>query len=198
MIERGTIRQRNWMWLEFNTSFLSLRTSTYWHSSLRSMQYVCHKHLVRLTCKQALRSARTAGREKEGELATTVRLWNLNSTSNSPGAPHRLSCQISANHREAETSAKGNDVISYVISCNHHFASTFSRQIFQLTFHFPPRRQDVKCTTRTKFESQEHSPIPTLAFCMWQLMCPSQNPRPCMLSNRQPRFRKSHIPLDCM
>ena len=34
-----------------------------------------------------------------------VSLWNLNSTSNSPEAPRRLSCQISANQRDTETSA---------------------------------------------------------------------------------------------
>ena len=56
-----------------------------------------------LACEQALRGALAAGREKEGELATTS--LNLNSTSNSPVAPSRLSCQISANQREAETSA---------------------------------------------------------------------------------------------
>ena len=73
-------------------------------------------------------------------------------------APHRLSCQISANQREAETSAnltniekhvkaraKGNDVTTNVISANQHFASTFSMQIFKfqrrsckLSFFFPP------------------------------------------------------------
>ena len=85
---------------------------------------------------------------------------NLNSTSNSPVAPLRLSCQISANQREAETSAnvnkhwktraKGNDVITNVISANQHFASTFSMQIFKfqrrsckLSFLFPPRRQSA-------------------------------------------------------
>ena len=70
-----------------------------------------------------------------------LRLWNLNFTSNSPVAPRRLSCQISANKREAETSAnvnkhwktsaKENDVITNVISANQHFASTFSMQIFK-------------------------------------------------------------------
>ena len=54
-------------------------------------------------------------------------------------APRRLSCQISANQREVETSAnvnkhwktsaKGNDVITKVISANKHFALTFSMQI---------------------------------------------------------------------
>ena len=49
-------------------------------------------------------------------------------------APRRLSRQVSANQREAESSAnvnkhrktraKGNDVITNVISANQHFAST--------------------------------------------------------------------------
>ena len=85
-----------------------------------------------------------------------LRLWNLNSSSNSPVAPHQLSCQISVNQRQAETStninkhwktsAKGNDVITNVISANQHFASTFSMQIFKfqmwlqvlLPFSAPP------------------------------------------------------------
>ena len=54
-------------------------------------------------CKPALRGALATGREKEGELAR-LRLWNLNSTSNC----RRLSCQIFANQREAETSANVN------------------------------------------------------------------------------------------
>ena len=72
-----------------------------------------------------------------------IRLSKLNSTSNAPVAPRQLSCPISANQREAETSAnvkkkkktyrktraKGNDVIANVISANQHFASTFSMQI---------------------------------------------------------------------
>ena len=63
-----------------------------------------------------------------------LRLWNLNSTSSSPVAPRGLSCQISANQREPETnaivneqtSAKGNGVLTNVISANQHFASTYS------------------------------------------------------------------------
>ena len=63
-----------------------------------------------------------------------LRLWNLNSASKSPVAPRRLSRQFSANQREAEsranvnkhwkTRAKGNGLISNVISANQHFAST--------------------------------------------------------------------------
>ena len=91
-------------------------------------------------------------REKERELATTCL--------EVPWAPRRLSCQISANQGEAETSAsvnkhwkaraKGNDVITNVISANRHFASTFSMQIFKfqrrsckVSFLFPPRRQSA-------------------------------------------------------
>ena len=65
-----------------------------------------------------------------------LRLWNLNSTSNLPVAPRRLSCQIFANQLKAETSAivnkhwktrvKGNGVTTNVISANQHFASTYS------------------------------------------------------------------------
>ena len=70
-----------------------------------------------------------------------IRLSKLNSTSNAPVAPRQLSCPISANQREAETSAnvkkktyqktraKGNDVIANVISANQNFAPTFSMQI---------------------------------------------------------------------
>ena len=64
-----------------------------------------------------------------------LRLWNLNSTSNSSVLSCWLSCQISANQREAETSAnvnkhwktgaKGNDIITNDISVNQHFSSTF-------------------------------------------------------------------------
>ena len=87
-----------------------------------------------VSCEQALRGALAAGGKREESLQ--LRLWNLNSTTNSHEAPRRLSCQISANQREAETSAivnkhwkaraKGNGVIAYVISANQHFASTYS------------------------------------------------------------------------
>ena len=94
---------------------------------------------------------KAAGREME-----ELRLWNFNSTSNSPVFPCRLSCQLSDNQHEAETStnvnknwktrSKGNDDITNVISANQHFASTFSMQIFKfqrrnckLSFFFPER-----------------------------------------------------------
>ena len=98
----------------------------------------------------------SGGREKERELATT----SLEFEFQFPWAPRRLSCQIAANQGEAETSAnvnkhwktraKGNDVITYAISANRYFASTFSMQIFKfqrlrsckLSF-LTPRRQSA-------------------------------------------------------
>ena len=98
------------------------------------------------------------GREKERELATASLEFEFHLQF--PWAPCRLSCQISANQGEAETSAnvnkhwktraKGNDVITNVTSANWHFAATFSMQIFKiqwrsckLFFLFPPRRQSA-------------------------------------------------------
>ena len=71
-------------------------------ASDRRLKRSCSNAGSLLPCKQALLGALAAGREKEGELATS---WNLNCASNSPVAPRRLSCQIAANKREAETSA---------------------------------------------------------------------------------------------
>ena len=87
-------------------------------------------------------------------------LWNLNSNSNFLVTPSQLSCQISANQHKAEmsanvnkhwkTRAKGDDVITNVISANHYFASTFSMQIFKfqrrsskLSFLFLPHHQST-------------------------------------------------------
>ena len=86
-----------------------------------------------------------------------------------PVAPCGLSCQISANQREAETSSNenkhwktrlmGNDVITNAISANQHFASTFSMQIFKfqrcnykLSFLFPatPPERPGELTRRLK------------------------------------------------
>ena len=49
-----------------------------------------------------------AGWEMEEELATTSLELIWNSTSNSPVVPRRLSCQLSDNQHEAETSANVN------------------------------------------------------------------------------------------
>ena len=80
---------------------------------------------------------RRGGKRKE---SLQLPLWNLNSTPNSPVAPRRLGCQISANQCEAETSTnvnkhwktRNNDVINNVISAKQHFASTFSTQMFNV------------------------------------------------------------------
>ena len=48
------------------------------------------------------------GGGKEEELATTSLELILNSTSNSPVVPNQLSCQISVNYHETETSANVN------------------------------------------------------------------------------------------
>ena len=106
-----------------------------------------------LACEQVLR-----GRNRNESLQ--LRLWNLNSPSNSPMAPHWLSCQISTNQHEVEmsvkvnkhweTPARGNDVTTNVISTNQHFTWTFSMQIFKfrrrrckLSFLFPPRHRNT-------------------------------------------------------
>ena len=110
-------------------------------------------------CEQALLSALAAGREKEGELAR-LRLWNLNSTSNCRVAPRRLSSQIFANQREAETSAnvnkhcktrcKGNGVITNVTFASQHFASTFSMQIIKFQRR-SCRAPLIACSEVTRF-----------------------------------------------
>ena len=109
-------------------------------------------------CKLSGALWRQGGERKE---SLQLRLWNLNSISNSPVAPRRLSRQISANKREPETSAnvnkhwktsaKGNDVITNVISENQHFAPTFrcghsnSRDVVASSSSFtaqPPERSE--------------------------------------------------------
>ena len=75
------------------------------------------------------------------EESLQLRPWNFELHLQFSVTPRRLSCQISANQREAETSAgvnkhwktraEGDDVITNVISANQHFASTFSMQIFK-------------------------------------------------------------------
>ena len=84
-----------------------------------------------ISYEQALRALWRRNRKRKESLQ--IRLWNLNSTSKSPLGPGQLNCQISANQREAETSANvtnierhvPNDVISNVISANQHFASKY-------------------------------------------------------------------------
>ena len=90
-----------------------------------------------LTCEEALQGVWERGWEKEGELATTsVEFeFHLQFPCGSPSTELSDFPQsaLSGNERECKqtkkTRAKGNDVISYVISANEHFASTFSMQI---------------------------------------------------------------------
>ena len=114
---------------------ISLRKKFFvlWYSTLKFPSFCVTRHLHGSYCEQALRGALWGGERKE---SSQLRLWNLNSTSNSPVAARWLSCQIFANQREAETNAivnkhwktraKGNGVITNVISANQYFASTYS------------------------------------------------------------------------
>ena len=117
------------------------------------------KKLPRVACKQALRGAVAAGREKGR------RACNYVSGTWSPppifpcGSPStelldfRQSAQ-SGNERKCKQTLKntcqGNDVITNVISANQHFVSTFSTQTFKfqrrsckLSFFFPLRHQSA-------------------------------------------------------
>ena len=97
------------------------------------------------------------GKRKE---SLQLRLWNLNSTSKSPVGPGRLSCQLSANQREAETSANVTNIERHVprvmtsllmssppISISHRKSSMhifkFHRRSCKLYFLFSPRRQSA-------------------------------------------------------
>ena len=108
------------------------------------------------------------GRGGKGKESLQLRLWNLNSTSNSPVAPRRLSCQIFANQREAETNAivnkhgktraKGNGVITNVISANQPFASiySFSRDVAASSPSFSPAaaRAPQRACSQASFASR--------------------------------------------
>ena len=105
-----------------------------------------------VACEQALRGTLAAGREKEGNLATTS--LELQFPCGSPSTElldFRQSAK-SGNDRKSKQTLKntcqGNDVITDVISANQHFVSTFSTQTFKfqrrsckLSFFFPPRHQ---------------------------------------------------------
>ena len=104
------------------------------------------------------------------------RACNLNSTSNSPVASRRLSCQIFANQCEAETSAnvnqhwktraKGNDVTTSVISAYQHFASTFWMQMFK----FQRRRELARRLSET-----ERSIKSQTLLCTWLERCSTRD-----------------------
>ena len=112
--------------------------------------------LIKLACEQALWGALAAGWEKEGELRTTSLEFAFHLQfpcgSPSPELSDFGQSAWSGNEREHKkkhwkTCAKGNDVITNLISANQHFALTFLVQIFKfqscsckLPFLFPPRR----------------------------------------------------------
>ena len=83
-------------------------------------------HYPYLTCEQALWGTLTVGREKEGELATTSLefKFHLQSPCGSPSSKesdfhNQRKTEMSANVNEHwKASAKGNDVITNVISAN--------------------------------------------------------------------------------
>ena len=115
------------LFLFFFLHLLVFNYSSKRHNKLNS------KKVIAIACQQALRGALAAGRENEGDLVTTSLEFEFHLQS--PMAPRRLSCLMSGNQREAETSTnlnkrwktrtKSSDVISNVISANQHFESTF-------------------------------------------------------------------------
>ena len=90
-------------------------------------------------CKQRLWGTLAVGWEKEGELATTSLEieFHFQFPYGSPTTELSDFCQTARSGNEwkckqtLKASAKGNDIITYVISANQHFASTFSMQIFK-------------------------------------------------------------------
>ena len=104
-------------------------------------------------------SGRSDGGQERKE-SLQLRLWNLNSTFKSPVGSGRLSCQISANHREEETSSNVTNIERHVprvmtsllmssppISISHRKSSmhifNFHRRSCKLYFLFSPRRQSA-------------------------------------------------------
>ena len=90
-------------------------------------------------CKQALQGTLAVEQEKEGELATTSLEFEFHFQFpyDSPTAElshFRQTAQSGNNCKCIQTlkaNAKGNNVITNVISANQHFASTFLMQIFK-------------------------------------------------------------------
>ena len=103
----------------------------------------CCEFKFHIACEKALRGALAAGREQEGELATTsleceFRLQFTCGSSLTELSDFRQTAR-SGNERESKQTlkklmkarAKANDVITNVISVNQHFAPTFSMQKFK-------------------------------------------------------------------
>ena len=116
-----------------------------------------------IACQQALQVTLMARWEKEVELATTSLEFNFHLQF--PCGSQSTGSLICANQCEVETStkvnkhwktqAKGNDVITDVISTNQHFASTFSMRYSNSTdvvasspsfFHPPPKAPQRACS----------------------------------------------------
>ena len=128
-------------------------------SRIRSFRYSYHEYCFFLASSlRASSPGRSGGGAGKGKRACNYvsGIWIP------PPITLRLpvDCQISANQREAETSAnvnkhwkiraKGNDAITSVISAKQHFASLFSMQIIKfqrrsckISFLFPPHRQSA-------------------------------------------------------
>ena len=136
------------------------------------------KLLATTSC--SLQASSPGRKRKESLQLQCTPLWNLNSTSSSLVALCRLSCQIPANQREAETSVnvnkhwktrtKGNDVITNIISANQHFASTymlkFQRRSWKLFFlALPP-----SSTARAPWKA---SPQATYSTCPAKILIDS-------------------------
>ena len=110
-----------------------------------------------LACEQALRVAVAVGWENEEELATMSQEFEfrLQFPCGSPSTELSDFCQSARSGNEHEckqtlkTCAKGNDVITNVISANQHFASAFLMWIFKFQRHccnlfpFLPCRQSI-------------------------------------------------------
>ena len=73
-----------------------------------SLEEKTTKLSAHLACEQALQGVLEGGQEKEGEPATTSLQFEFHFQYYFPVAPHQLSCQISANQHEVETSANDN------------------------------------------------------------------------------------------
>ena len=94
---------------------------------------------INLACEQSLRGPLAAGREKEGELATSFLEFEFHHQFPCGSSSTELS-HMCANQRKAKTS----------VTVNKQFASTFSMQIFKfqrrsckVSFLFPPCRQSA-------------------------------------------------------
>ena len=135
-----------------------------------------------LACEQALRGALAVGWEKEGKLTTMSQEFEIHlqfpcSSPLTELSDFRQSAQ-SGNERECkQTWAKGNGVITNVISANQHFTSAFLMGIFKferhcckLFFPFPPCRQSV---TESLLAGYSAAWPPAFLFLSFSTLCSS-------------------------